>query len=78
MTSTLRETLHRVTQRVTEKILAEQFLSAVSKSLDFVLLFAAIEGSCFAGICLFYGVFHDVFLDKTCHVVFEKIAGLVA
>ena len=60
VTSTLRETLRRVTYRVAYKILAEQFTSAVSESRNIVLLFAAVEASCFAGICSFYGVSHDV------------------
>ena len=78
MTSALRETLRRVAYRPTDKILAEQFTSAVSESQDLVLLFAAVEASCFAGVCPLYGVSHDVLFLKTCHAVFEKIAGQVA
>ena len=78
MTSALRETLRRVAYRVTDKILAEKFTSAVSESEDLVLLFAAVEASCFTGICPFYGVLKDVMFLKTCHAVFEKIAGQVA
>ena len=78
VTSALRETLRRVACRATDKILAELFTSAVSESPNLVLLFAAVEASSFAGICPFYDVFHDVLLHKTCHAVFDMIAGQVA
>ena len=78
VTSALRETLRRVAYRATDKILSEQFTSAVSESQDLVLLFGAVEASCFAGIFPFYGAVHDVLFYKICHVVFEKIAGQVA
>ena len=61
VTSALRETLRRVAYCVTDKILAEQFTSAVEESGNLVLLFAAVEASCFAGMRSFYGVSHDVF-----------------
>ena len=47
----------RVTLRVTDKLLAEQFTSAVSESENLVLLFAAVEASCFLGICPFHAGF---------------------
>ena len=78
VTTALRETLRRVAYRTTDKILAEQLTSAVSESQNLVLLFAAVEASCFAGICPFYGGLHDVLLQKTCHAVFKRIAGQVA
>ena len=78
MTSPLRETLRRVALRATGKNIAEQFTSAVSESRNLVVLFATVEASCFAVNCPFFGVSYKVLLHKTCHAVFEKIAGQVA
>ena len=47
------KTLRCVTHRVTGKILAEKFTSAVSECRNLFLLFAAVEASCFAGIFRF-------------------------
>ena len=50
VTIALRETFRRVTHHVTDTIREKQFTSAVSESRNSVLLFAAVEASCFAGI----------------------------
>ena len=53
VTSALRETLRRLTHRATDTSLEEQFTSAVSESWNLVLLFVAVEASCFAWIFRF-------------------------
>ena len=50
MTSALRETLRRVTNRATDRILTKQFALTVAEGQNSVLLSAPVKSTCFARI----------------------------